>query len=67
MGYYTFVQNMLKRYVKIFQQLTLFVSSEIMRQLLQTNATTMLQKLATWAVKERFFVSYNNINFYEKV
>ena len=67
MGYYTFAQNMLKCYVKIFHQLSLFVSNEIVRQSLQTNTTTMLKKLATWVVKERFFVSYNNMNFYEKV
>lgn len=67
MKYYTFVQNILKEYIKVFYQLDLFLSNEIIHQSLRVNASAILQIFITRAIKKRSFIFYNNINFYKKV
>lgn len=65
--YHIFAQNMRKCCIKVFHQFDFYVSNKIVWQLLWANPTTIFKKLAIQTIKERFFVFYNNINFYMKV
>ena len=49
-GFYTFIQNLPKRYIEVFYCLSFFVSIETIRLSLQVNATGILKKLAIWVI-----------------
>lgn len=58
---------MFKHYIKVFNQQEHLVSCKIVYQSLYINTAIMLKKTIILAIQERFFISYNNINFYKKV
>lgn len=57
---------MIKHSIKSLYQLDFFISNEIMCQILDTKTTFLFEKLATWVIKEWFFIFYNNMTFTKK-
>ena len=66
-GYFAFAQNMPKRCVEVFHKMGLLVTSKTVRQALTANSEAVLQTLRERVRNERFLISYDNMNFYEKV
>lgn len=64
---FAFGQNVPKHCIEIFHKIGLLVTSEIIRQALQANGNAVLQQVCEKVCKERFLISYDNINFYGKV
>lgn len=67
MGYFLFASNVPKRYVESLHQMGIIVSSETIWQVLNTNAVAILKNLQNCVQSKRFFISYDNMNFYKNV
>lgn len=65
--YFVFAQNMPKRCVEVFYKMSLLVTSKTVCQALTANSKAVLQTLWERVHNERFLISYDNMNFYEKV
>lgn len=65
-GHLSFAHNVPKRYIEIFHQLGIIVLYESIRRTLNANALAVKKALQEKATKKRFFISYDNMNFYEK-
>lgn len=66
-GHAAFAHNIPKRAVETFHQMGLLVSYESIRRALAANANAVEAELREKVQKYRFFISYDNMNFYEHV
>lgn len=66
-GYFAFAQNMPKQCVEVFHKIGILVTGETIRQALIANSKAVLQTLWERVHNKRFLISYDNVNFYEKV
>ena len=65
LGYLAYADNVTKRMVEILHRIGLTVTYETVRRALHVNAKAVLAELKEKAWERRFFLSYNNMNFYE--
>ena len=66
-GHAAFAHNIPKRAVETFHQMGLLVSYESIRRALTSNAGAVEAQLREKVQKYRFFILYDNMNFYEHV
>ncbi len=66
-GYFSFVHNVSKRGTEVYHKMCLVVSYKTVRQALNANGQAVLRFLYKRVNVERFFLSYDNMNFYKKV
>ena len=66
-GYFSFAHNVSKRGTEVYHKMGLVVSYKIVRLALNVNGQAVLRMLCERFKVEWFFLSYDNINFYEKV
>ena len=66
-GYYAFSGNILKWSVESFYQIDIIVLYESIRRGLQVNAAAVIKEIVEETRFHRFFISYDNMNFYEIV
>lgn len=66
-GHFLFANHVPKRTIESRHQISLVVSNETIRRALQVNARAILSMLDKRIKNQQFFISYNNINFYENV
>ncbi len=66
-GYFSFAHNVSKKRTEIYYKIGLVVSYKIVWQALNANGQTILRLLYKRVNIERFFLSYDNMNFYKKV
>ena len=66
-GHYAFSANMPKRSVESFHQMGIIVSYESIRRGLQVNAAAVMEEIVEKTRFHRFFISYDNMDFYENV
>ncbi len=66
-GYFSFAHNVSKRRTEVYHKMGLVVSYKTIWQALNANRQAVLRLLCERVNVERFFLSYNNINFYKKV
>ncbi len=66
-GYFSFAHNMSKKGTKVYHKMGLVVSYETVRRALNANGQAVLRMLCERVNVEQFFLSYDNMNFYEKV
>lgn len=66
-GYFAFAQNVLKRCIEVFHKRGLLVTSKTVRRALTANREAAFQMLCNRVCNKRFFISYDNMNFHEKV
>lgn len=66
-GHYAFSSNIPKRSVESLHQMGIIVSYESIRRGLQVNAKAVMEEIANKTRFHRFYISYDNINFYEHV
>lgn len=64
--YFTFAQNVLKQCSKMFYKMGFLVTSKIFCHKLKANSKAVLQMLCNKVYNKRFFILYDNINFYKK-
>lgn len=64
--YLLFMYNVFKQYIKIFYQLGIIVIYKSIRQSLNSNAFIVKKAFLNKTSKKRFFISYDNINFYKE-
>lgn len=62
---FAFANNVPKQFVESFHQMGILVSYESIRCGLQTNAKTIMDIIVDKTRSSRFFISYDNMNFYE--
>ncbi len=62
-----FVYNIRKCVVENFYQMKILVSYESIRRALAANANVVEAKMREKVQTRRFFISYDNMNFYEHV
>lgn len=65
-AYYAYADNTTKRMVETLHRMGFFVAYETIRSALTKNAEAVLAELKKRVWKERFFVSFDNMNIYEK-
>ncbi len=66
-GYFSLAHNVSKRGTEVYHKMGLVVSYETVRRALNANGQAVLRLLRERVNVERFFLSYDNMNFYEKV
>ena len=66
-GYYVFSGNILKRSIKSFHQIYIIVLYESIWRGLQVNTIAVIEEIVEKTRFHRFFISYDNIDFYENV
>ncbi|WP_375449164.1 hypothetical protein [uncultured Nostoc sp.] len=66
-GHYCFSGNIPKRSVESFYQIGIIVSYESIWRGLQVNAAAVIEEIVEKTRFHRFFISYDNMNFYENV
>ncbi len=66
-GHYAFSGNISKRSVESFHQIGIIVSYESIRRGLQVNATAVMEEIIEKTRFHSFFISYDNMDFYENV
>ncbi len=64
---FAFANNVPKRFVESLHQMGLFVLYESFCRSLQANAKAVIEEILEKTQTRRFFISYNNMNFYENV
>lgn len=64
-GYLSFAHNVFKQYVEVFYLLSIIILYNFIRQSLNSNALIVKNILLNKVLEKRFFISYNNINFYK--
>ena len=67
MGYFLFASNTAKRCVEVLHRLGLSVSYETVVSALRRNGETSLKNLREEIRHRRFFVSFDNMNFFRNV
>ncbi len=65
--HYLFANHVPKRTMESLHQMGIVVSSETVWRALQVNAQAILSRLEKRAQSQYLFISYDNMNFYEKV
>ena len=65
-GYFAFADNVSKCMVEIFHRMGIMVVYETVRRALQFNAVAVLEELKAKVWEKRFFLSFDNMNFYEQ-
>ena len=65
--YFFFAHNVSKRGVEVYHKMGLVVSYKTVWQALNANRQVVLRMLCEKVNVERFFISYDNMNFYKKV
>lgn len=63
-GYFAYADNTSKRMVEILHRMGLLVTYETIRRALKENAKAISKQLEDKAWKSRFFLFYDNMNFY---
>lgn len=66
-GYFSFAHNVSERKIEVYHKMGLVVSYETVWRALNANEQAVLRLLRERVNVERFFLSYNNMNFYKKV
>lgn len=66
-GQFLFANNVLKYCVELLHQIGVVLFSKTICQALKTNADVILKNLHDHVQFKRFFISYNNINFYKNI
>ena len=66
-GHYAFSSNIPKQSVKSFHQMGIIVSYESIQCGLQVNAAAVMKEIVEKTRLHRFFISYDNMDFYENV
>ncbi len=66
-GYFSFAHNVSKRGTEVYHKMGLVVSYKTVRRALNPNGQAVLRILRERVNVEQFFLSYDNMNFYEKV
>ena len=66
-GYYAFSSNIAKRSIESLHQMHIIVSYESIWRGLQVNAQAVIKEILDKTRFHRFFILYDNINFYEYV
>lgn len=66
-GHFLFANHVPKRTIEFLYQMGLVVSNETIRRALQINARAILSMLDERIKNQQFFISYDNMNFYENV
>ncbi len=66
-GHYTFSDNISKRSVESFHQIGIIVAYESIWRGLQVNATAVMEEIVEKTRFHCFFISYDNMDFYENV
>lgn len=66
-GHFLFTNNILKHCVESLHQIGRLISSETIWQALNTNAVAILKNVKDRVQSETFYISYDNMNFYENV
>ncbi len=66
-GYFSFAHNIRKIGTEVHHKMDLVVSYETVRRALNTNRQAVLRLLRKKVNVKRFFLFYDNMNFYEKV
>ncbi|MCJ1346581.1 hypothetical protein MMC31_004799 [Peltigera leucophlebia] len=64
-GYFAYTENKTKRMVENLHRMGFLVTYETVRQALQANALAISKELKKKAWERRFFLSFDNMNFYE--
>ena len=64
-GYLAYADNVPKRTAEILHRMGLPVTSETVRKALSANAEAIRAELQEKAWNRRFFISFDNMNFYE--
>lgn len=64
-GYFAYADNTIKRMVKNLHCMGFLVIYKTVQRALQANALAITKELQTKAWEQRFFLSFNNINFYK--
>lgn len=64
---FAFANNVSKRFVESFHHISTLVSYESLRYGLQANAKVIMEAIMEKTKNCQFFISYDNINFYENV
>lgn len=64
---FAFANNVPKRFVELFHQLGLIVSYKSLRRGLQSNAKAIMDSIIEKTRSQRFFILFDNMNFYENV
>ena len=67
MGYFLFASNTAKRYVEVLHRLGLSISYETVVWALRQNREVSLKQLREEILQRRFFVSFDNMNFFRNV
>ena len=63
--YFAFANNASKRMVKVFHQMGIMVVYETVQRAFQVSATAIIEELKAKVWKRRFFLSFDNMNFYD--
>ncbi len=66
-GYFSFAHNMSKRRTEVYHKMGLVILYKIVWQILNANEQGVLRLLCKKVNIERFFLFYDNMNFYKKV
>ncbi len=66
-GHAAFAHNIPKRAIETFHQMGLTVSYESIRRAFAANADAVEREMKKKVLTRRFFISYDNMNFYEYV
>ncbi len=66
-GHYVFFGNISKQSIESFHQIGIIVSYESIRRGLQVNATAVIEEIVEKTRFHRFFISYDNMDFYDNV
>ncbi len=64
---FAFANNVPKQFVESFHQMSLLVSYKSLRRSLQANAKAVMEEILEKTQTRQFFISYDNMNFYENV
>ena len=64
-GHFTFIYNVAKRCIDVFYFMGFCISYEIIWLTLKENTKEVEVKIQDMMWQNRFFISFNNINFYE--
>lgn len=66
-GYIAFFGNILKRSIELFHQTNIIVLYESIQHGLQINAKAVIEQSVNKTQFHRFFILYDNMNFYKHV
>ncbi len=66
-GYYAFSANIPKRSIESLYQMGIIVSYELIWRRLQVNAKAIMEEITKKTRFNRFFILYDNMNFYEHI